>query len=549
MLRRDRSIAEHRQHRANLDTPHDTPELVHNPYHSWKHSFFIPTALLSALLALFLAGTFAGSDLSLRRRPINQALSNGTHDFGRTVVLVSIDGFRADYLTRGLTPHLLDICAAGIRAEFMKPIFPVCYFLQVFIFVTGLYAESHGMIGNDFYDPQLGSSFTISDPDSSHWRWWHGEPIWETVQRAGLPAASIMWPGPQTTSSGISPTYYVPFKMTYTPEDRITQVLDWIDLPIEERPRLILVYEPLLDQAGHVAGPESELVNKTLPIVSDFAHALVHHLHSVRNLSHIVDVIIVSDHGMEDTSKWEMVYVDDILCDDVDASDSEQRWPACAGVDHVDGWPSMGLWFKPGVNPTPALSRLIRASESGKFDVYTSATYITTATDNTDDTDDTKSMLIPPPPTMPERYHYSSSPRLAPVWVIPRLGYALTDRVENGTLMSTGNHGYDNEEPSMRAVFMTQGPFADGVKRHLRRTGGGALDRRSETMGRYRDTEDECNVLPSFANVELYNLVVRLLGVEHYAAETNGTRGFWDLWDGGREGLGCDDAEGVLGLW
>ena len=68
--------------------------------------------------------------------------SNGTHDFKRTVLLVSIDGLRhalsdvthplaanithrADYLDRGFTPHLLDISKKGVRAKFMKPVFPV----------------------------------------------------------------------------------------------------------------------------------------------------------------------------------------------------------------------------------------------------------------------------------------------------------------------------------------------------------------------------------------------------------------------------------------
>ena len=33
---------------------------------------------------------------------------------------------RADYLDRGFTPHLLDISKQGLRAKFMRPIFPVC---------------------------------------------------------------------------------------------------------------------------------------------------------------------------------------------------------------------------------------------------------------------------------------------------------------------------------------------------------------------------------------------------------------------------------------
>lgn len=50
---------------------------------------------------------------------------NGTHSFKPTVLMVSIDGLRADYLDRGLTSHLLEISRVGLRAKWMKPIFPV----------------------------------------------------------------------------------------------------------------------------------------------------------------------------------------------------------------------------------------------------------------------------------------------------------------------------------------------------------------------------------------------------------------------------------------
>lgn len=45
------------------------------------------------------------------------------------------DGFRADYLDRGLTPHLLDISKKGLRAKSMKPIFPVCPRCPAFTYV------------------------------------------------------------------------------------------------------------------------------------------------------------------------------------------------------------------------------------------------------------------------------------------------------------------------------------------------------------------------------------------------------------------------------
>lgn len=69
----------------------------------------------------------------------------------------------------------------------------------------------------------------------------------------------------------------------------------------------------------------------------------------------------------------------------------------------------------------------------------------------------------------------------------------------------------------MRAVFISQGPFAESVRKRFQEDDS---DRTKEW------------VLPPFQNVELYNLVVRLLGIDRWAAETNGTEGFWDRWTG-----------------
>ena len=68
----------------------------------------------------------------------------------------------------------------------------------------------------------------------------------------------------------------------------------------------------------------------------------------------------------------------------------------------------MGLRFKPEANWTNYLDILLKAADANteKFDVYTRE-------------------------TMPERYHFSNNERIAPVWVIPKIGYALTNHHEN----------------------------------------------------------------------------------------------------------------------
>ena len=40
--------------------------------------------------------------------------------------------------------------------------------------------------------------------------------------------------------------------------------------------------------------------------------------------------------------------------------------------------------------------------------------------------------------TMPQRYHFSHNDRIAPIYVVPKVGYVLTDHVENGAGMSKG---------------------------------------------------------------------------------------------------------------
>lgn len=103
--------------------------------------------ILASLSALVLV--FVGGATCFRARTSQQPIardavrfSNGTHEFQRTVILISIDGLRqvihcnyfgshtnfadsANYLDRGLTPHLLDISKQGLRAKYMQPIFPV----------------------------------------------------------------------------------------------------------------------------------------------------------------------------------------------------------------------------------------------------------------------------------------------------------------------------------------------------------------------------------------------------------------------------------------
>ncbi|TFK24366.1 nucleotide pyrophosphatase [Coprinopsis marcescibilis] len=412
--------------------------------------------------------------------------SNGTHDFKRTVVMVSIDGLRAAYLDRGLTPHLLDISKKGLRAKAMRPIFPTLTFPNHWALMTGLYAESHGIVANNFWDPVLKEEFQYNRIKSA-WKpdWWLGEPMWETAERAGVPTANLMWPGPPKTMSNASSTYFVPWKDRVSLGEKLDQILHWIDLPLEERPQLIVAYEPSLDQAGHATGPNSKRVNETLVNVDLFAKHLTEAL-GARNLNAIVDIIFVSDHGMTDTSHPELIYLDDLIgLDGVNA------------ITHADGWPAMGLRFREDTNVTQHLNALVEGSarHPDKFDVYTRE-------------------------NMPERWHFSDNERIAPIYVVPKIGYVLTTKAIGETGMNKGSHGYDNGAQEMHAMFVAHGPFSYHAKSL-------ANGNRPRKMGWHTACEDTY-IMDTFQNVEIYNLVMKLLGIDKASAPNNGTVGFWD---------------------
>lgn len=69
----------------------------------------------------------------------------------------------------------------------------------------------------------------------------------------------------------------------------------------------------------------------------------------------------------------------------------------------------------------------------------------------------------------------------------------------------------------MHAVFVAHGPFSHGAK----------LLSVDTQPSAWHSVADGTYVIPGFANVEVYNLIMRLLNIEAWAAPNNGTVGFW----------------------
>ena len=66
------------------------------------------------------------------------------------LILISIDGFRWDYMDRHPTPNMDWIAATGTKAERLLPVFPTLTFPNHYSIATGLYPDHHGLVANDF---------------------------------------------------------------------------------------------------------------------------------------------------------------------------------------------------------------------------------------------------------------------------------------------------------------------------------------------------------------------------------------------------------------
>ncbi|KAL8916375.1 MAG: hypothetical protein Q9172_006332 [Xanthocarpia lactea] len=400
------------------------------------------TAILSLVSVLLLVGLIVA--WYTRTHAVDEASkpklrSNGTSTFAPTTLLISLDGFRADFLLRGLTPTLNSFVAEGISPRWMLPTFPSVTFTNHYTLATGLYAENHGIVSNTFWDPDLEEHFTYAnDSISMVPKWWGGEPLWVTTERQGVRTAVHMWPGSEAGIGGLQPTFLDKFNGEEVLTKKTERILGLLDLPgdydnagkaAHRRPQFIAAYVPVIDVNGHRYGPNSTEVNTTLREVDDMFGNLLGGLRE-RNLTDIVNVVVVSDHGMATTSTDRLIQLDDLL--DVDL------------IEHIDGWPNYGLRLKDPLM-TEEVYGLLRdkAADNPNFEVYLRDV------------------------NMPEKYHFSQNPRIAPLWLVPKTGWAIVLRKDfdvaeakaSGQIYSPrGVHGYDHEHPLMRAIFIARGP-------------------------------------------------------------------------------------------
>lgn len=363
------------------------------------------------------------------------------------VILVSIDGLPATAVGLGAMPTLDALAADGVRAEWMNPSYPTLTFPNHYTLVTGLRPDRHGIVHNNMTDPTLGV-FVSKEEGGRDGRWWGGEPIWATLQKQGGIAATMFWPGSEAEIAGQRPRHVRRFDRSVTADARADQILRWLDLPEGERPRLLTLYFEFFDVAAHEYGVDSPESLRAMRAI-DAALARLQDGLRARGLDGRVDLIVVSDHGMADVPKSNVRMLDDRL------DPANYR---------VDWWGEVV-----GLTPAPGRTETVEAAFLGRQDRYACWRKA----------------------ELPAAWHYGTHPRIPPIVCQAETGWRVQGRMHEPQRQPVkGQHGFDPQDPAMRAAFVAQGPSF----------------RRGATI-------------PAFDNVDLYPLLARLLRVQPAANE------------------------------
>ncbi len=346
------------------------------------------------------------------------------------VILVGLDGLRWDAIDLHRAPSLRALADGGVRAEGLIPAMPSLTFVNFYSIATGLYADRHGITSNEPYSRASGRIMERDAHDESVW--WGGEPIWVTAEKQGVTTAAMFWLGSEAEIKGTRPTFWSPYDHFKPNEERVSQVLEWLAMPEETRPRFITLYFSDVDSAEHRYGSHAAEAADAIAEVDGRVGDLVAGIRQL-GLEDRVNIIIVSDHGMAEFDSERLIYIDDyISLDDV-------LIPSFDSTRGPKGNPFLHIFVKDKSRIDEIFARLVNAHPQ---------------------------MTAYRRENLPERWHLTNADRTGDIYVQADTGGLIFARGLTSVYPSlpVGMHGYDRHDHDMYGTFIADGPaFRDGI--------------------------------------------------------------------------------------
>jgi ectonucleotide pyrophosphatase/phosphodiesterase family protein 6 len=328
----------------------------------------------------------------------------------------------------------------------MESVFPTLSYPNYYSLVTGLYPESHGMVGNIMYDKEREGLFMMThNEDFKHPYWWEGaEPLWVTATNQNVTVTMYRWPGCEVNISDVPPAKCVPYTQLKGVEEFRADLERALSDIKDNKTRLAMVYVEHSDRVGHYLGPQSQELRTA---ARELDNVLGGFLNSIKQQQlNNVNVIVVSDHGMMDTTAPNIIEIELAAILDMDDVKYILDSRAFLTIVPVDG--KCDKVYNTLKNVTG-------------IDVYKKK-------------------------DVPERFNIKNNPRTPAIVVSAKKGYYIegvegtdkqvppedpakdSDNDEDGKddddpSNFNGTHGYDQSLEDMRGIFYGVGPaFKDG---------------------------------------------------------------------------------------
>ena len=337
-------------------------------------------------------------------------------------LVVSFDGFRHDYINRVPTPNFDKFINGGVIASSLSPVFPSLTFPNHYSLATGYHADEHKILGNKFFSKTLNKDYSMRDSKAVQNGQFYGmEPIWVTAEKNNILSATYFWIGSEAEINGYRPTIYKKYDGSVKFKSRVDSVISWFNLPIEQRPKLTMLYFSEPDYTGHEYGPNSNEVNKSVIEMDSIFGYLIDELSRTKVYKDL-DIIVVSDHGMSDVSLDKVILLDTFI-----------------DLDKYKVIPSFAVTHLWNLNDDEDISNIF---------------------------DNENNVQIFKKGQFPKRYHFSNSD--SPDYlIVADLGWSLTttQKLNQSKSFPGGMHGYDSNYLEMHGIFFANGPsFKSGVR-------------------------------------------------------------------------------------
>ncbi|WP_238988389.1 alkaline phosphatase family protein [Aureibaculum marinum] len=342
------------------------------------------------------------------------------------LILISLDGFRWDYVDKYTPPNITNFIKKGIKAESLISCFPSKTFPNHYSIATGMYPDKHNIIGNSFYSDKKNTIYSISNRETvTDGSFYEGTPIWVQAEKENMVTASYFFVGSEADIQGIKPTYYRDYNGKIKNETRVTQVLNWLTLPEEKRPHLITMYFSDMDDTGHKYGPnnDEELKKSLINLDKNLGNLFK----GVQKTGLPVNIIIVSDHGMEELQTSKLIPIELIKNDSLFLT--------------VNNGSFVNIYPKKGVE-TDFIYNSLKHKET-HFKVY-------------------KTENAPGFEYIPKNKNWGS------ILLIPDLHYYFSEKkhiasLTENKITAIGVHGRDPKQKDMHGILYAKGPaFKEG---------------------------------------------------------------------------------------